>query len=177
MVMRHIFVVFCILLLIHIGLLMYLPQSLAKEIVRSKRTVNRLYENKAQLNSISMHLGESVGMIVVLLHFLYVCLSSFYIQECAFGPLKLLDEQAVRRTVCNHWEHSLIKIAKVNIEIIKNTCIMPLIIYRKRDWTSIENIAYNIWSVKMHNMYFIIYIDVENAEAGLYSFLYFWFSK
>jgi hypothetical protein len=29
--------------------------------VRSRKTVNRLYENKAQLNSISMHLGESVG--------------------------------------------------------------------------------------------------------------------
>lgn len=28
----------------------------------SRKAVNRLYENKAQLNSISMHLGESVGM-------------------------------------------------------------------------------------------------------------------
>ncbi|XP_047314411.1 vacuolar protein sorting-associated protein 24 homolog 1 [Impatiens glandulifera] len=37
-------------------------KSLAKEIVRSRRTVNRLYENKAQLNSISMHLGESVAI-------------------------------------------------------------------------------------------------------------------
>lgn len=37
-------------------------QALAKEIIRSRKTVNRLYENKAQLNSISMHLGESVGM-------------------------------------------------------------------------------------------------------------------
>ncbi|CAM8964481.1 unnamed protein product [Rhodiola kirilowii] len=37
-------------------------KSLAKEIVRSRRTVNRLYENKAQLNSISMHLGESVAV-------------------------------------------------------------------------------------------------------------------
>ncbi|XP_060169624.1 vacuolar protein sorting-associated protein 24 homolog 1-like [Lycium barbarum] len=37
-------------------------KSLAKEIVRSHRTVNRLYENKAQLNSISMHLGESVAI-------------------------------------------------------------------------------------------------------------------
>ncbi|RZR77334.1 hypothetical protein BHM03_00002375 [Ensete ventricosum] len=37
-------------------------QSLAKEIVRSKQAVNRLYENKAQLNSVSMHLGELVGM-------------------------------------------------------------------------------------------------------------------
>lgn len=36
-------------------------QALAKEIVRSTKTVNRLHENKAQLNSISMHLGESVG--------------------------------------------------------------------------------------------------------------------
>ncbi|XP_073002374.1 vacuolar protein sorting-associated protein 24 homolog 1-like isoform X2 [Typha latifolia] len=34
---------------------------LAKEIVRSRRAVNRLYENKAQLNSISMHLGELVA--------------------------------------------------------------------------------------------------------------------
>lgn len=39
-----------------------LNQALAKELVRSRKTVNRLYENKAQLNSISMHLGESVGM-------------------------------------------------------------------------------------------------------------------
>ncbi|KAK2978727.1 hypothetical protein RJ640_015258 [Escallonia rubra] len=36
--------------------------ALAKEIVRSRKTVNRLYENKAQLNSISMHLGESVAI-------------------------------------------------------------------------------------------------------------------
>lgn len=41
-----------------------LSQALAKEIVRSRRTVNRLYENKAQMNSISMHLGESVGMML-----------------------------------------------------------------------------------------------------------------
>ncbi|ONK71867.1 uncharacterized protein A4U43_C04F13200 [Asparagus officinalis] len=34
---------------------------LAKELVRSRRAVNRLYENKAQLNSISMHLGELVA--------------------------------------------------------------------------------------------------------------------
>ncbi|KAF3619655.1 putative vacuolar protein sorting-associated protein 24 -like protein 2 [Capsicum annuum] len=40
-------------------------KSLAKEIVRSQRTVNRLYENKAQLNSISMHLGESVAAITL----------------------------------------------------------------------------------------------------------------
>ncbi|WOL06093.1 vacuolar protein-sorting-associated protein [Canna indica] len=36
-------------------------KSLAKEVVRSRRAVNRLYENKAQLNSISMHLGEQVA--------------------------------------------------------------------------------------------------------------------
>ncbi|KAL5981793.1 hypothetical protein ACLOJK_015858 [Asimina triloba] len=36
-------------------------KALAKEIVRSRRAINRLHENKAQLNSISMHLGESVG--------------------------------------------------------------------------------------------------------------------
>lgn len=36
-------------------------QALAKEVVRSRKAVNRLYENKAQLNSISMHLGEIVG--------------------------------------------------------------------------------------------------------------------
>ncbi|KAK9697600.1 hypothetical protein RND81_08G047700 [Saponaria officinalis] len=34
-------------------------KSLAREIVRSRKTVNRLHENRAQLNSISMHLGES----------------------------------------------------------------------------------------------------------------------
>ncbi|XP_020986031.1 vacuolar protein sorting-associated protein 24 homolog 1 isoform X2 [Arachis duranensis] len=37
-------------------------KALAKELVRSKKTINRLYENKAQLNSISMHLGESVAI-------------------------------------------------------------------------------------------------------------------
>lgn len=37
-------------------------KSLAQEIVRSRKTVNRLHENKAQLNSISMHLGESVAI-------------------------------------------------------------------------------------------------------------------
>ncbi|GMI86980.1 hypothetical protein like AT5G22950 [Hibiscus trionum] len=37
-------------------------KALAKEIVLSRKTVNRLYENKAQLNSISMHLGESVAI-------------------------------------------------------------------------------------------------------------------
>ncbi|XP_068477034.1 vacuolar protein sorting-associated protein 24 homolog 1-like [Phaseolus vulgaris] len=36
--------------------------TLAKELVRSRKTVNRLYENKAQMNSISMHLGESVAI-------------------------------------------------------------------------------------------------------------------
>ncbi|CAL9089829.1 unnamed protein product [Musa textilis] len=36
-------------------------KALAKEIVRSRRAVNRLYENKAQLNSVSMHLGELVA--------------------------------------------------------------------------------------------------------------------
>ncbi|KAF3434031.1 hypothetical protein FNV43_RR25134 [Rhamnella rubrinervis] len=35
---------------------------LAKEIVMSRKAVNRLHENKAQLNSISMHLGESVAI-------------------------------------------------------------------------------------------------------------------
>ncbi|CAF1773250.1 unnamed protein product [Brassica napus] len=37
-------------------------KALAKEIVSSRRTVNRLYENKAQMNSISMHLRESVAV-------------------------------------------------------------------------------------------------------------------
>ncbi|PON66483.1 Snf7 family [Parasponia andersonii] len=37
-------------------------KALAKEIVRSRKTVNRLHENKAQMNSISMHLGESVAI-------------------------------------------------------------------------------------------------------------------
>lgn len=37
-------------------------KALAKEIVSSRRTVNKLYENKAHMNSISMHLGESIGI-------------------------------------------------------------------------------------------------------------------
>ncbi|XP_074574982.1 vacuolar protein sorting-associated protein 24 homolog 1-like [Curcuma longa] len=36
-------------------------KTLAKEIVRSRKAVNRLHENKAQLNSVSMHLGELVA--------------------------------------------------------------------------------------------------------------------
>ncbi|KAG0486211.1 hypothetical protein HPP92_008306 [Vanilla planifolia] len=36
-------------------------KTLAKEIVRSRRAINRLHENKAQLNSVSMHLGEIVA--------------------------------------------------------------------------------------------------------------------
>ncbi|EOY34480.1 Vacuolar protein sorting-associated protein 24 isoform 1 [Theobroma cacao] len=43
-------------------------KALAKEIVRSRRTVNRLYENKAQMNSISMHLGESVAIALTVGH-------------------------------------------------------------------------------------------------------------
>jgi len=37
-------------------------KALATELVRSRKTVNRLHENKAQLSSISMHLGESVAI-------------------------------------------------------------------------------------------------------------------
>jgi hypothetical protein len=47
-------------------MIFFLLQALAKELVRSRRAVNRLYENKAQLNSVSMHLGEIVGMIFFL---------------------------------------------------------------------------------------------------------------
>ncbi|WZY75387.1 hypothetical protein YC2023_021771 [Brassica napus] len=36
-------------------------KALAKEIVSSRRTVNKLYENKAHMNSISMHLGETIA--------------------------------------------------------------------------------------------------------------------
>ncbi|CAM6047844.1 unnamed protein product [Sphagnum compactum] len=36
-------------------------KSLARELVSSRRVVDRLYANRAQLNSISMHLGESVA--------------------------------------------------------------------------------------------------------------------
>ncbi|KAL0735273.1 hypothetical protein Bca4012_011483 [Brassica carinata] len=40
-------------------------KALAKEIVSSRRTVNRLYENKAQINSISMHLGRVLSAEVM----------------------------------------------------------------------------------------------------------------
>ncbi|XP_010425933.1 PREDICTED: vacuolar protein sorting-associated protein 24 homolog 1-like [Camelina sativa] len=39
-------------------------KGLAREIVSSRRIVKRLYENKAHLNSISMHLGETVGTAI-----------------------------------------------------------------------------------------------------------------
>ncbi|XP_061999769.1 vacuolar protein sorting-associated protein 24 homolog 1-like [Rosa rugosa] len=37
-------------------------KSLAREILGSRKAVSRLQENKAQLNSIAMHLGESVAL-------------------------------------------------------------------------------------------------------------------
>lgn len=38
-------------------------QTLARELVSSRRVISRLYENRAQLNSLSMHLGETVGKL------------------------------------------------------------------------------------------------------------------
>lgn len=64
-------------MLVVISLLCKLFQSLAVEIVRSRKTVNRLHENKAQLNSISMHLGESVGTEFIILK-LIVLFASIY---------------------------------------------------------------------------------------------------
>jgi hypothetical protein len=55
-------------------------QALAKELVRSRRAVNRLYENKAQLNSVSMHLGEIVGM-AFFCEFFFVGLVSDVVHE------------------------------------------------------------------------------------------------
>jgi len=40
-------------------------QALPKELVRSRYVVSILYENKAQLNSVSMHLGKIVGMAIL----------------------------------------------------------------------------------------------------------------
>ncbi|RLN35644.1 hypothetical protein C2845_PM03G07080 [Panicum miliaceum] len=37
-------------------------KTLAKELVRSRRAVNRLYENKAQISSVSMRLGGIIGI-------------------------------------------------------------------------------------------------------------------
>ncbi|CAL5407153.1 unnamed protein product [Camellia sinensis] len=37
--------------------------AIAKEMVRSRKMMNRLRENKAQLNSISIHLGEYVAIV------------------------------------------------------------------------------------------------------------------
>jgi hypothetical protein len=64
-----------------------LSQALAKEIVSSRKTVNRLYENKAQLNSISMHLGESVGMM------LHISKSTvfFFLFLFHFGPSEIIS--------------------------------------------------------------------------------------
>ncbi|XP_010514836.1 PREDICTED: vacuolar protein sorting-associated protein 24 homolog 1-like [Camelina sativa] len=39
-------------------------EGLAREIVSARRIVKRLYENKAQLNSVSMHLAETVGTAI-----------------------------------------------------------------------------------------------------------------
>ncbi|CAI5521143.1 unnamed protein product [Closterium sp. Naga37s-1] len=38
-----------------------LPQHLAKELVRSRKAISRMHEQKAQMNSISLHLGENIG--------------------------------------------------------------------------------------------------------------------
>uniref|UniRef100_M8C0J1 Vacuolar protein sorting-associated 24-1-like protein n=1 Tax=Aegilops tauschii TaxID=37682 RepID=M8C0J1_AEGTA len=48
-------------------------KALAKELVQSRKAVNRLYENKAQLNSISMHLGEIVDFVPSWLLNLFAC--------------------------------------------------------------------------------------------------------
>ncbi|KAL0418241.1 UNVERIFIED_CONTAM: putative vacuolar protein sorting-associated protein [Sesamum radiatum] len=82
-------------------------KALAKELVRSRKTVNRLYENKAQLNSISMHLGESV---VLPLSFAEIQeefsnMNSYFICSLtSFGVgksfcLELLEYLAIARTV------------------------------------------------------------------------------
>ncbi|CAL5343312.1 unnamed protein product [Camellia sinensis] len=42
---------------------MILARAIAKEMVRSRKMMNRLRENKAQLNSISIHLGEYVAIV------------------------------------------------------------------------------------------------------------------
>ncbi|KAJ6403349.1 hypothetical protein OIU84_015281 [Salix udensis] len=59
-------------------------KALAKEIVTSRRTVNRLYENKAQMNSISMHLGESLGMIIHYLLLFFVTLHFANVENHCF---------------------------------------------------------------------------------------------
>lgn len=43
-------------------------RSLARELVNARKVVERLHENKAQLNSISMHLGESVATVTAVGH-------------------------------------------------------------------------------------------------------------
>ncbi|KAG6548094.1 hypothetical protein Mapa_010374 [Marchantia paleacea] len=43
-------------------------KSLARELVSARRVVSRLYENRAQLNSVSMHLGESVATVKAVGH-------------------------------------------------------------------------------------------------------------
>ncbi|KAL3694086.1 hypothetical protein R1sor_007737 [Riccia sorocarpa] len=43
-------------------------KSLAREVVSSRRVVSRLYENRAQLNSVSMHLGESAATVKAVGH-------------------------------------------------------------------------------------------------------------
>ncbi|KAK9282982.1 hypothetical protein L1049_011209 [Liquidambar formosana] len=52
-------------------------RALAREIVSSRKAVKRLQNNKAQLSSLSMHVGES---IVMMLH-LYNILHFFFIDE------------------------------------------------------------------------------------------------
>lgn len=39
----------------------YVVQHLAKELVRSRKAVNRMHEQKAQINSVILQLGENVG--------------------------------------------------------------------------------------------------------------------
>lgn len=43
-------------------------KTLARELVSSRRVISRLYENRAQLNSLSMHLGETVATVRVVGH-------------------------------------------------------------------------------------------------------------
>ena len=58
--------------------------------MRSRRAVNRLYENKAQLNSVSMHLGEIVGIAF------FICFCFFRVLNCQKTmPLNLLKSDSV----------------------------------------------------------------------------------
>lgn len=111
-------------------------QSLARELVSARKVVGRLYENRAQLNSVSMHLGESVGKPVdhhlckpECLWIIQGRIASFiwwkwFTQICPFGNRKDFNVLNIDRQVLIWWVAAT---ARAVGHLQKSTEVMTLV--------------------------------------------------